>query len=165
MPAKKGKPCLILSRHDLLKTRSVKTHFTMLVSVSQDTICQDTFHGESFCHTLHVNFSGSGDRVRGARFCRHLHSAFFSDRVRGVRTCCLLCSTVPCREAVMSMSTMHVFFFKITRPWNNFEFSKLPVTNPEHNFLPGNFLFVRLQIKIVSRIISVIILSPMNDCR
>ena len=31
---KKGKPCLIL-----FKTRSVKTHFTMLVSVSQDTIC------------------------------------------------------------------------------------------------------------------------------
>ena len=47
---KKGKPCLILSRHDLFKTRSVqdticsrhdlfktrsvKTHFTMLVSVS-----------------------------------------------------------------------------------------------------------------------------------
>ena len=42
---KKGKPCLILSRHDLSrhisrclflthKTRSVKTHFTMLVSVS-----------------------------------------------------------------------------------------------------------------------------------
>ena len=30
---KKGKPCLIL-----FKTRSVKTHFTMLVSVSQDTI-------------------------------------------------------------------------------------------------------------------------------
>ena len=31
---KKGKPCLIL-----FKTRSVKTHFTMIVSVSQDTIC------------------------------------------------------------------------------------------------------------------------------
>ena len=31
---KKGKPCLILSRHDLLKTRSVKTHFTMSVSVT-----------------------------------------------------------------------------------------------------------------------------------
>ena len=30
---KKDKPCLILSRHDLFKTRSVKTHFTMLVSV------------------------------------------------------------------------------------------------------------------------------------
>ena len=53
------------------------------------------------------------------------------------------------------------FFFKITRPSNNFEFSKFPVTNPEHDFLPGNFLFVRLQIKIVSRIISVIILAPM----
>ena len=89
---KKGKPCLVLSRQDLLMTRSVKTHFTMLVSVSQDTICQDTFHDACFCHTLHVNFSGSGDRVRGARFCRHLHSAFFSDRVYGVRTCCLLCS-------------------------------------------------------------------------
>ena len=49
---KKGKPCLILSRHDLLKTRSVKAHFTMLVSVSQDTICQDTFHDACFCHTL-----------------------------------------------------------------------------------------------------------------
>ena len=31
---KKRKLCLILSRHDLFKTRSVKTHFTMLVSVS-----------------------------------------------------------------------------------------------------------------------------------
>ena len=41
------------------------------------------------------------------------------------------------------------FFFKITRPSNNFEFSKLPVTNPEHDFLPGNFLFVRLHIKII----------------
>ena len=30
---KKGKPCLIL-----FKTRSVKTHFTMLVSVTQDPI-------------------------------------------------------------------------------------------------------------------------------
>ena len=82
----------------------------MLVSVSEDTICQDTFDDACFCLTPHVNFSGSGDRVRGtrfcrhlhralssnrtrgARFCRHLHSAFFSDRVRGVRTCCLLCS-------------------------------------------------------------------------
>ena len=71
---------------------------------------------------------------------------------------------------------MHVFFFlfdlscflvfKITRPSNNFEFAKLPVTNPEHDFLPGNFLFVRLQLKIVSRIILVIILSSMVSlCR
>ena len=53
------------------------------------------------------------------------------------------------------------FLIKITRPSNNFEFSKLPVTNPEHDFLPGNFLFVRLQIKLFSRIILVIILPPM----
>ena len=66
---------------------------------------------------------------------------------------------------------MHVFFFlfdlscfflfKITRPSNNFEFSKLPVTNPEHDFFPGNFLFVRLQIKLFSKIIFAIILAAM----
>ena len=66
-----------------VKTRSVKTHFTMLVSVSQDTICQDTFHDACFCLTPHVNFSGSGDRVRGTRFCRPLHRALSSERVRG----------------------------------------------------------------------------------
>ena len=82
---KTGKPCLIL-----FKTQSV----------------QDTFHDACSCHTPHVNFSG--DRVRGARFCRllhralssdrvrgactfcHLHSAFFSDRIRGSYTCCHL---------------------------------------------------------------------------
>ena len=52
------------------------------------------------------------------------------------------------------------FFFKITRPSNYFEFSKLPLpTLNEFNF-PGNFFFVRLQIKIVS-IILVIIFSTM----
>ena len=45
----KGKP-----RHDLFKTRSV----------------QDTFHDASFCHTPHVNLSGSSDRVRGVRCCQ-----------------------------------------------------------------------------------------------
>ena len=34
---------------------------------------------------------------------------------------------------------LFLFLFKITRPSNNFEFSKLPVTNPEHDFLPGIF--------------------------
>ena len=65
----KGKP-----RHDLFMTQSV----------------QDTFHGFSFCHTPHANFSGSSDRVRGVRFCHHLHSALSSDRVRGACTCCHL---------------------------------------------------------------------------
>ena len=82
---KKGKPCLILfqtrsvqdtfhdacfclTRHDLFKTPSV----------------QDTFHDVCSCLTPHVNFSG--DRVRGARFCRHLHRALSSDRVRGACT-------------------------------------------------------------------------------
>ena len=42
-----------------------------------------------------------------------------------------------------------VFFFKITGPSNNFEFSKLPLpTLKEFNF-SGNFVFVRLQIKII----------------
>ena len=42
------------------------------------------------------------------------------------------------------------FFFKITGPSNNFEFSKLPLpTLKEFNF-PGNFVFVRLQIKFFS---------------
>ena len=150
------------SRSHLFKTQSVKTHFTMLLSVSQDTICsrhisrcltspsclsmrcrslrmctrkasqdticsrhisrclflshmtqsvQDTFHDACFCHTPHVNFCGSSDRVRGVRFCHHLHSAlssdrvrgacicchlhsgFLGDRLRGVRTCCLPCRT------------------------------------------------------------------------
>ena len=40
-------------------------------------------------------------------------------------------------------------FLKITRPSNNFDFSKLPLpTLKEFNF-PGNFVFVRLQIKII----------------
>ena len=34
-----------------------------------------------------------------------------------------------------------IFCSKLPDPQNNFEFSKLPVTNPEHDFLPGNFLF------------------------
>ena len=66
---KKGKPCLIL-----FNTRSV----------------QDTFHDACVCLTHHVNFSG--DRVRGARFCRHLHRALSSDRVRGACTCRHPCS-------------------------------------------------------------------------
>ena len=57
--------------------------------------------------------------------------------------------------------TCPIFFFKITRPSNNFEFSKLPVANPEHDFFRGNFVFVRLQIKLFSRIILVIILANM----
>ena len=52
---------------------------------------------------------------------------------------------------------MHVFFLFDLK---NFEFSKLPVTNPEHDFLPGFFLFVQMQIKIVSRMILVIIFAP-----
>ena len=48
--------CFCLTRHDLFKTQSV----------------QDTFHDACSCHTPHVNFSS--DRVRGARFCHHLHS-------------------------------------------------------------------------------------------
>ena len=123
------------SRSHLFKTQSIKTHFTMLVSVSQDTICSrhisqcftslscmsmrcrslrmstrkasqdticsrhdlfmtqsvhDTLHDASFCHTPHVNFSGSIDRVRGVRFCHHLHRVLSSDRVRGADTCCHL---------------------------------------------------------------------------
>ena len=53
---KKGKLCLILSRHDLVKTRSVKT-----------------FHEVCFCLTPHVNFFS--DRVRGF-FAVIEHSAF-----------------------------------------------------------------------------------------
>ena len=49
----------------------------------------------------------------------------------------------------LSGSCFGFFLKKNTRPSNNFEFSKLPVTNPEHDFLPDNFLFVRLQIKII----------------
>ena len=68
-----------------------------------------------------------------------------------------------------SDDAMHFFFlfdlsfflFKITRPSNSFEFSKLLVTNSEHDFLPGNFLFVRLQIKNYFRIILVIIFPHM----
>ena len=69
-----------LSRHNLVKTRSVKTRFY-----------QDTFQDVCFCIIPNVNFSG--DRVRGARFSRHLHGALFSDRVRGAHTWCLLCRT------------------------------------------------------------------------
>ena len=63
---------------------------TVSVSSVQHTICQDTFHDASFCHTPHVNFSGSSDPVPGVRFCHHLHSALSSDRVRGACTCCHL---------------------------------------------------------------------------
>ena len=71
-------------------------------------------------------------------------------------------------EKKRSDDAMHVFFscltcpvfFKITRPNHNFEFSKLPVTNPEHDFLHRNFLFVRLQIKLSSKNILVIFLAP-----
>ena len=37
-----------------------------------------------------------------------------------------------------------LFLFKITRPSNNFEFSKEPDANPEHDFFPGNVLFVKI---------------------
>ena len=60
-----------------------------------------------------------------------------------------------------SCSTCPVFFPKLPDPRIISNFSKLPVTNPEHDFLLRNFLFVRLQITIVSRIILVIILPPM----
>ena len=74
------------SRHDLVKTRSV----------------QDTLHNACFCLThpsqdkqttsdKGIFHYVNSDRVRGARICRHLLSAFFSDRLRGARTCCLLC--------------------------------------------------------------------------
>ena len=49
---------------------------------------------------------------------------------------------------VVCVLVRFLFFFKITRPSNNFEISKLPVTNPDFNF-SGNFLFVRLQNKII----------------
>ena len=66
---KKGKPCLIL-----FKTRSVKTHFTMLVSVSQDTTCQDTFPEVCFCLTRHD-------------LSRHIsRSLFLSHKTRPVKT-------------------------------------------------------------------------------
>ena len=45
------------------------------------------------------------------------------------------------------------FFFKITRPANNFEFSKLPLPTLKEFYFPGNFVFVRLQIKNYFRII------------
>ena len=62
-------------------------------------------------------------------------------------TMCYVCGCVLCS--------------KIARPSNNFEFSKLPLpTLKEFNF-PRNFLFVRLQIKLFSRIILVIIFAPM----
>ena len=91
-----------LSRHNLFKTHFTrhnlfKTHFTrhdlsrhisMLVSVRERHNLFKT--RSSFCHTPHVNFSGSSDRVRGVRFCHHLHSALSSDRVRGACTCCHL---------------------------------------------------------------------------
>ena len=51
-------------------------------------------------------------------------------------------------------------FLKITRPSNDFEFSKLPLSTLKELKFPGNFLFVRLQNKIVSRIILVIIFPP-----
>ena len=69
-----GRASLALSR--LFKTRSV----------------QDTFHDACFCPTHHVNYSRSGDRVRGASFFRHLHRALSSDRVRGACTCRHPCS-------------------------------------------------------------------------
>ena len=46
-----------LTRPDLFKTQSV----------------QDTFHDACSCHTPHVNFSGSGDRLRGALTMIHSH--------------------------------------------------------------------------------------------
>ena len=39
-----------------------------------------------------------------------------------------------------------VFFFNITGPSNNFEFSKLPLPILKEFNFPGNFVFVRLQI-------------------
>ena len=89
---KKDKPCLIL-----FKTRSVKTHFTMLVSVSQDTICSrhDLFkthftmlvlvsHAMSTSPVIEyvapasaVTYTKlSSDRARGACTCRHPCSEF-----------------------------------------------------------------------------------------
>ena len=43
------------------------------------------------------------------------------------------------------------FFFKITRPSNIFEFSKLPVTNHEHDFLPGNFCLCDYKLTLFSK--------------
>ena len=99
-----GKPCLIGSRHDLSR------------------------------HISRCLFLSHGHRVRGARFCRHIHRALSSDRdprsalsnnlIRGTFTWCHLRSessvieyvasalvvfyaapaTVPCRKPVKSVS-------------------------------------------------------------
>ena len=54
------------------------------------------------------------------------------------------------------------FFFcsKLPDPRIISNFSKLPVTISEHDFLPGNF-FVRFQIKLFSKNIFAIILAAM----
>ena len=81
----KGKP-----RHNLFKTQSVQDTICSRHDLSWHNLFRTRFHDASFCHTPHVNFSGSSDRVRGVRFCHHLHSALSSDRVRGACTCCHL---------------------------------------------------------------------------
>ena len=77
-----------------MRCRSLRMRFrgASLVSSVKTRSVQDTFHDACFCLTHHVSFSRSGDRVRGARFCRHLQRALSSDRVRGACTCRHPCS-------------------------------------------------------------------------
>ena len=99
-------PDTICSRHDLFKTRTVKTHFTMLVSVSHSMSISPVIEYVAPASAV-TDTELSSDRVRGARTCRHPCSAFSSNRIRGTRTSYAAPATVIERSALQRISHEH----------------------------------------------------------
>ena len=193
-----------LSRHDLFKTRSVKIHLTMLVSVSHPMAISPVIeHVAPASAVTYTELSPVTEYVAPASAVTHaarhpaieyvaptpvVTDAAPSSVIEYVACAPVVFHAAPAtvieRSALQRMSHEHehtwkrrrkkdpmirctffscltfpVFLFRITRPSNNFEISKQPVANPEHDFFPGNFLLVRT-INFYSPGIILVIICP-----